>query len=77
MKCITCYTPYVKIRIQEKKLPHNYMLVTNETNDTERNSLEKFKSRVEYHLRKVMHAGEQRQETLLCSHRVHFKELHC
>ena len=72
LKCAACYTPFVKLRIQEKKLPHSYMLVANKNNDTARDSLENFKSRVKHRFRKVMHAGEQRQKTRLRSHRVHF-----
>ena len=63
MKCTACYTPYVKVRIQEKKLPHSCMVVANRNNDTARDSLENFKSRVKRRFRKVMLAGEQGQET--------------
>ena len=35
------------------------------TNDTERDSFEQFYTRVKYRLRKVLHAGEKRQETTI------------
>ena len=70
MRCEACYTPNVKISIQEKKVPHSYMLIPNKSNDTDRESLEKFYTRVKNRLHKVMQTGEQRQEAgtlLLCS----------
>ena len=77
MKCVACYTTNVRISIQEKKLPQSCMLISNKANDTESDLLEKFNSRVIYRLRKVMHAGEQRQETKVCRHRIHSKKLYC
>ena len=62
MRCEACYTPNVKISIQEKKVLHSYMLIPNKSNDTDRESLEKFYTRVKNRLHKVMQTGEQRQE---------------
>ena len=43
------------------------MLTSNKANDTDWDSLEKFKSHVEYRLRKMMGGSEQRQETSVSS----------
>ena len=63
MECVACHGPYVKINVLEEQMPESYMLITNKGKDANRDSLEEFYSRVQSRLHKVMHVGEQRQET--------------
>ena len=52
------------------------MFISNKTNDTERKSLKKLINCVNYYLRKMMHAGEQRQDTKIYCQSMHCKKLY-
>ena len=51
-----------KIDTQEKIVLDSHALISKKAYDTQRDSFEKLKSRVNYYRRKMMHTGEQRQE---------------
>ena len=50
--------------------------MSNEDDDTKRDTLEKFSSNIQNYLHKMMYAGEQGKETQLRCHTVQCKKLH-
>ena len=52
------------------------VFISNKTNDTKRDSLEKLIKRVNYYLHKMMHVGEQRQDTQMHCQSMHCKKLY-